>query len=612
MNGTINSVPFLITRIKTKSKSSLTFMLGGRDVSRQSTKETQSLIEEELGIQPQILTRCIFHDQFQLNGLLEASDVKLKEELSQIVNLEVWQQASQVARQNAKDMSKSIAELDGMIRIRKADFASVKMRFEAAKEKLEEAYTLYRKRQQELDFQLSALPSKVEGLTMQNVDISSLQELLSRASEEMREQENELNRLLREKTEALSEAKNQLLLTEKLEKDLKESVIFQQRLLDKAESKVTYAQQNWENLQSRWGLFNERGGMSACPTCNQPMLNTQSQDHVAFKMTEELTNAQSEWQKSEEEVNEAFESVQKEWEKLNIISLEVDSIRQRITSLEVVWDERIDSLRQSLSYCREVQSERSSAVAAAASRLETVSALRAAEAKASTELNSIKQTAIIAEGQVESLGQELNNLSITIQDLEGERDYAVKEEIVLSQLIDMLGSRGVQSFLLQNAVDALQYASQAYLYELSDGQQKLELSIETGDRITKIAHVKGQDGEWHQRSLSALSGGQWRRASLAVALGFAELIARRGGLQSSLLVLDEPLTHLDAGGRENVGNLLRKLVDSNPSESKGLSFSTILIVLQDLSAEELDSFFDHIDEVHREQGSSSVSLDVGS
>ena len=112
----------------------------------------------------------------------------------------------------------------------------------------------------------------------------------------------------------------------------------------------------------------------------------------------------------------------------------------------------------------------------------------------------------------------------------------------------------------------------------------------------------------------SIPSGQWRRCSLALSLGFSDLIARRGRLCSSLIVFDEPLTHLDSNGRDNVGKLLRKVIqnqqpDHNSINSGGLSVSTIIMILQDLVAEELSESFDRIDEVVRSQGKSTVVVD---
>lgn len=100
---------------------------------------------------------------------------------------------------------------------------------------------------------------------------------------------------------------------------------------------------------------------------------------------------------------------------------------------------------------------------------------------------------------------------------------------------------------------------------------------------------------------------------MALSLGFSDLIARRGRLCSSLIVFDEPLTHLDSNGRDNVGKLLRKVIQNQPDHesigSGGLSVSTIIMILQDLVAEELSESFDRIDEVVRSKGKSTVVVD---
>ena len=77
--------------------------------------------------------------------------------------------------------------------------------------------------------------------------------------------------------------------------------------------------------------------------------------------------------------------------------------------------------------------------------------------------------------------------------------------------------------------------------------------------------------------------------------------------------MDEPLTHLDRSGRSRVGALLRKLLVRGEQigglESTGISAGTIILILQDLAAEELEEAFDHIDEVVKIGGFSSVTID---
>lgn len=115
-----------------------------------------------------------------------------------------------------------------------------------------------------------------------------------------------------------------------------------------------------------------------------------------------------------------------------------------------------------------------------------------------------------------------------------------------------------------------------------------------------------------------------RRVSLALDLAFAEIIRRKGILKCNLLVMDEVLTHLDASGREAVGSVLRALV-MGPKEgdfeieegdealySRLLgagAYETVLVILQDLAAQELEEAFDHIDTVVKHDQTSTVQID---
>ena len=171
--------------------------------------------------------------------------------------------------------------------------------------------------------------------------------------------------------------------------------------------------------------------------------------------------------------------------------------------------------------------------------------------------------------------------------------------------------------MLNNAVSALQLCTAKYLNTISGGELTLKFALQEGDeriarRIlvrTDAASTSGRP-QVVERSLSSLSGGQWRRCALALNLGFAELCARRGRLQSSLLVLDEPLTHLDPVGRAKVGGLLKSMVTRGPQDRLGGHLrGTIAVILQGIAAEEMNDIFDHIDDVQREGGRSRVHVD---
>jgi hypothetical protein len=61
-------------------------------------------------------------------------------------------------------------------------------------------------------------------------------------------------------------------------------------------------------------------------------------------------------------------------------------------------------------------------------------------------------------------------------------------------------------------------------------------------------------------------------------------------------------------GRSKVGKLLKKLLQEGGATGT-LGMRTILIILQDLAAEELEESFDRIDEVRKTDGTSVVLVD---
>ena len=100
---------------------------------------------------------------------------------------------------------------------------------------------------------------------------------------------------------------------------------------------------------------------------------------------------------------------------------------------------------------------------------------------------------------------------------------------------------------------------------------------------------------WGKRTLATLSGGQWRRVSLALTLAFRELCWNWGVCRSDMLVMDEPMTHLDRSGRRALARVLKGMV----REGK---VGTVFLILQDLAGEEME-------EVRAEEGAEKQLCD---
>jgi DNA repair exonuclease SbcCD ATPase subunit len=266
-----------------------------------------------------------------------------------------------------------------------------------------------------------------------------------------------------------------------------------------------------------------------------------------------------------------------------------------------------------------------------------VEEFRRLEATVSSSQSQANVTIALLEDRINSAKQGLAVKSAPLLELEAavaaadrDKEDIIARSAVMERLGEVLGPRGIQHYVFMGVIRLLEQIANAYLDVLACGGIQLTLQgEEDSDKIVKTVSVRAADGEFKERSLSQLSGGQWRRVSMALDFAFAEVVRRRGTLRSNLIVMDEVLTHLDASGREAVGTVLRAMVegprsdddgDANASEKAldlelsrsllgGGAYDTVIVILQDLSAQELEESFDHIDTVVKQGDSSVVIID---
>jgi hypothetical protein len=195
---------------------------------------------------------------------------------------------------------------------------------------------------------------------------------------------------------------------------------------------------------------------------------------------------------------------------------------------------------------------------------------------------------------------------------EAESSAARSRVDVLKAVDAAFGRSGVPAFVLEGVLGELQRAAEGHLRALSDTMQ-LELSLScsssaapaaaskrgrgrgrrtgatSGDASSEAESVDSDDdggsaaaattagdpaavvktvlvpaadgsGELVARTVAQLSGGERKRAALALALGFAQVAAARGRFRCGLLMLDEALEKLDDEGEARVLALLAGLL----------------------------------------------------
>lgn len=582
----------------------------------QSVKETQALIEEKLGVNSQVLSRTMFHGQHAMNELLESTDGRLKDELSLVVPLGKWQNAATLTRAKSRKAGKETAELNGMITLRTEDVQKLFARKNEAEETL-------KNKQKQLDItqaQVDAEIKEIEALVGQTneLDFDALKSQLDHLSAETRRLDEDYERLLEQRDSDLNPLQRSF-------KDLSDSLhsLIERCNLDEREVfaatlKVDSAKEKIKLLEQKWSVDLSNGPPDkfvppdTCPTCLQPYYS-EGEGHSHS----DLQNI------GEKEIEQALDALKYAESKLEAAARELsecDGSRQsrertkvemeeEVKRASLRWTEELRKIEEEIQSRRKEQANFSDQVSHVANRSQLIAQRDAARAS----VNGGKAAVDFAQRVFSGLEEEIKESEGKLIELKMKMEEQSKIARIMTDLGERFGQRGVQTFVLQNVVKALQSISQTYLDDLSDGAQRLKLSLDAGDRISRTALVCGSDGEFKERPLSTLSGGQWRRCSLALTLGFAELVARRGKLRPSLCILDEPLTHLDRSGRAKVGEVIRRMLrptdDTGLTGFGGLGVSTVLIILQDLAAEELDEAFDYIDEVVKDKSESFVNVD---
>ncbi|CAM9902941.1 unnamed protein product [Chrysoparadoxa australica] len=213
-------------------------------------------------------------------------------------------------------------------------------------------------------------------------------------------------------------------------------------------------------------------------------------------------------------------------------ALEAQEAR-RMASQEEIQDE-VTLLESAL---RDLRLEQGEALSASSQASQAQSRLLWEEKEQRSKLeDAVHSAACMLEDKAAALARVDSELAELL--LDAERTSVNKT--ISNALSEHMGMRGVQNYVFRDALHQLEANVATYLDQLSDGGLSLSLSME-GDRIAKKIKVRASDGMLAERSLAQLSGGQWRRTSLAVELAFAELTRQRSRFSCNFIVLDEVL-----------------------------------------------------------------------
>ena len=514
----------MIMRSKaTNNKGSLTFHLNGEDLTAQSVKETQMLIDEKVGTS-QILSRSIFHGQHAISGLLEATDAKFKEELSLVVPLSMWQIAASTARANGRKFSKQASEFEGMLQVRSKDHDSIKLKCQSAFDVMQEKLKTFERKKLDLDNYVNHLTDDLQKDAYHDYD--DLQNQLSKAQLELEsfttnlvESESEFEKISAKQNSVLRQIRQELHEKNSAFEASKSSYENSKRFVDRSETSLSTLKAQLVSLKSKWNVSIPDNNFSSieidflppekCPTCHQPISVESSHGHSQLSLKEEIEkkfrDILQDISDASNKYDDYIEDCLNVEKSMQVHASERNFTRQRLEKEEEEWEDQIKTFKSNIKNVRLQQYESSKSVSRLTKTIQDITQLKSVEQTKSSELERLEDSLNASKEVYENLRANFDEMSEIVQSLEEQKDSAQRRSKTMTKLADAFGPRGVQSFVLQNAVTALQISSQSFLDVLSDGSLRLNLALDTSDKVSRTVSVFS-DGTWIERPLSSLSG----------------------------------------------------------------------------------------------------------
>jgi chromosome segregation ATPase len=441
----------------------LIFHLDGKDLTTQAIKDTQAIIDENLGVGPQILARTMFHGQFAMNGLLEATDAKLKEELSLVVPLNIWQEGVSIARANSREASKKSSEFEGMVHLRSSDFDDLVKQRDNAEVKRSIQQVAFERTEARIKDEIRQLRESMLGA--HDISIDSVQFALDETTSMIQVLESQLKNVEAERDSALAELKA---YTNEAEKDVclkRHEAHSKQREYDVAVMKLESANTSREQIAKKWNIDLVSDAMvdsflpELCPTCQQPISSTGSgHSHAEMQriVKEEIDGVVLNLVAAEDSVNEAADA----WESASAtLAMAETRMKESITNFEqssFKWTKTIGSVEAALTEARSKQAELSSQLTTVAKAIHQESIIKSKE----TTLLDARKTLETSQAVYQDLCTLVEDSDSRLRQLRASAEAQRSLSVTMANLVNIFGPRGVQTFLLQNAIESLQTISQ--------------------------------------------------------------------------------------------------------------------------------------------------------
>ncbi len=553
----------------------------GVNITPKSTKDVNKFIEDLFRIDYSTFTNSILFGSGMVKTFTAASDAEKKSILENMLQLDVWPKAQEVAKKRLKKQKELLQETD--VKIQK---------IATSIEEAETTITFLKEKQKE--------------------ELQDRAETLKRLKKELKELKKETTLEIKKAEKALEAKEKELTMSSADETDEEEALEKYEKtltLITKKETKLKKSEKSYNKGQARLESLKlemkrgktqikkllaekekiQEGEGSSCPVCKQEITAESIEDSLKHIDTQidEINKETSEIQTEAKQLLKTLKKLEN--------SLEKD--REKLSDKKRVVQEKIYEVKSSIKVREKARKLLSREVDSLKDDLEKLSEGR--------ELKRLKRRIKELEESEDSYSEAITEKRDEI-DEKRKRLEEIKEDTkegreLLKHLefaVDAFGNSGIKSYLLDSVTPYLNTKANYYLSKLSGNTAEIEFSTQTKlangevrDKFeVRVTNTVGGD------SYKANSTGEKRRFDLAISLALQDLIMSRSNSKLNLLMYDEIFDGLDAVGCENAIQLLHDIQKN---------FESIFVITHN---DILKSYFDNVLEITKENGQTTTKL----
>jgi len=496
-------------RKHSKNKNKVKLFLNDKEITEKSAKDTNQTIENIVGIDYNTFISSIIFSQGAGGGAFaSASDKEKKDILENLVNMDIYAKAQEVAKERVKEKENEISgnerdteklnwELENVDNLERQD----KENYEKTEQMLQQEFEEVNRKTEELNtYVRESLP-----------EVERMKEKIEETKQQRDEVQNNFN--ITQITQKMNEVYQRY---QEVQNDL-------QSLYHKKDEVV----QKYKKLQSE----------THCPVCGNELDQEHREKEMNTlkgnirKMLVDIQSRETEYTEARESYQSTGEEYAKQKEQYDNINSYYMSLSQQIQEYETTIQNYENKVQE---YKNGIQSTQNTI-----NRLNQVPKPQSRDSERETIREKIK-------AHKEAL--------LTLE----------REKTQLENVVKVYSNSGVKSHVLDLVTPYLNERANKYVSYLSGSDIEIEFSTQKQNKdgtLTDKFDVQVMNNTGGS-SYKANSEGEKKRIDLSISLAIQDLVLQKASLTTNFIVYDEVFDALDSVGAENVITLLRDRLES--------------------------------------------------